>query len=170
MYAPHGVLWETDGTPVNLSSLGGGPFTVPAAINDRGEVAGASLSSEDGTVHPFLWTRQGGMRDLGTFPGAIVTGIICCGTLNNEGEAVGLTVDGNTFNMRAVLVLDGRLIDLNTLIPSNSGWSLQAASSINDAGQIVGWGTINGETHAFLATPAGTDRDHAASMPGTREP
>ena len=28
------------------------------------------------------------------------------------------------------------------------------ASGINDAGQIVGYGTIRGETHAFLAKPA----------------
>jgi probable HAF family extracellular repeat protein len=141
------------GTPVSLGSLGGGPFTIPAAINDAGEVAGASLSSEDGTVHPFLWTRQAGIRDLGTFAGAIVIGIPCCGTLNNKGDAVGLTVDGTTFDMRAILVHDDHLIDLKTLIPPDSGWSLQDADSINDAGEIAGWGTINGETHAFLATP-----------------
>jgi probable HAF family extracellular repeat protein len=157
MYAPHAVLWEKDSAPVDLGSLGGGPFTVPGAINDRGEVGGASLSSEDGTVHPFLWTRQEGMRDLGTFPGAIVTGITCCGTLNNKGDAVGVTVDGTTFNMRAILVHNNRLIDLNTLIPPHSGWSLQLASSINDAGEIVGQGTIKGETHAFLLTPVRYD-------------
>lgn len=151
--APHGVLWEKDGTPVDLGSLGGGPFTIPASVNDLGEVAGASLSSEDGTVHPFLWTQEKGMQDLGTFPGAIVTGIPCCGTLNNKGDAVGLTVDGTTFNMRAFLWHDNTLLDLNTLIPPNSGWALQDADSINDAGEIVGWGTINGETHAFLARP-----------------
>ena len=44
-------------------------------------------------------------------------------------------------------------VDLNTLIPKNSPWYLQNASSINDAGEIIGWGTINGEVHAFLATP-----------------
>jgi hypothetical protein len=43
--------------------------------------------------------------------------------------------------------------DLNTLIPRNSGWELTSAKSINDAGQIVGNGVINGQNHAFLATP-----------------
>lgn len=167
--APHGVLWEKDGTAVYLGSLGGGPFTVPGAINDRGAVAGASLSSEDGTVHPFLWTKEKGMQDLGTFPNAIVTGIVCCGTLNNNGDAVGLTVDGTTFNVRAILWHDNQLWDLNTLIPASSGWSLQSAASINDAGVIAGWGTINGETHAFLATPVtgGAGRNDA---PAPREP
>lgn len=156
--APHAVLWEKDGTAVYLGSLGGGPFTIPAAINDFGVVGGASLSSKDGTVHPFLWTAQKGMQDLGTFPGAIVTGIPCCGTVNNKGDAVGLTVDGTSFNMRAVLFHDNTPLDLNTLIPADSGWYLQSASSINDAGQIVGWGSINGNTHAFLATPCDRDR------------
>jgi hypothetical protein len=44
-------------------------------------------------------------------------------------------------------------VDLNTLIPKNSPWYLQNAESINDAGEIVGTGLINGEPHAFLATP-----------------
>jgi hypothetical protein len=44
-------------------------------------------------------------------------------------------------------------MDLNDFIPAGSPWYLQNASSINDAGEIVGWGTINGEVHAFLATP-----------------
>ena len=45
------------------------------------------------------------------------------------------------------------MYDLNNLIPSGSGWELQYASGINDAGRIVGWGTHNGGTHAFLLTP-----------------
>jgi len=45
------------------------------------------------------------------------------------------------------------MTDLNTLIPANSGWYLQTASSVNDAREIVGWGLIGGNVHAFLATP-----------------
>jgi probable HAF family extracellular repeat protein len=45
------------------------------------------------------------------------------------------------------------MTDLNTLILSDSPWYLLEATSINDAGEIVGWGTINGNVHAFLATP-----------------
>ena len=71
---------------------------------------------------------------------------------------MGLTVDGTTFNMRAVLFHDGKPYDLNTLISADSGWALQFAGSINDRGEIVGWGTINGNTHAFLAKPCDYDR------------
>ena len=43
--------------------------------------------------------------------------------------------------------------DLNNLIPSNSGWLLTSANSINVRGQITGEGTIGGQTHAFVLTP-----------------
>ncbi len=151
--APHAVLWQSNGTPVHIGSLGGGQFTIPGAINDNGEIAGASLA-QDGTVHPFLWTKAEGIQDLGGFAGAIVTGIPCCHTINNSGDAVGLTVDGTTFNMRAFLWHGNVKTDLNTLIPSKLGWSLQFASSISNAGQITGYGLINGEVHGFLLTPS----------------
>jgi hypothetical protein len=43
--------------------------------------------------------------------------------------------------------------DLNTLIPSNSGWTLTMATAINVRGQITGEGDINGQQHGFLLTP-----------------
>ena len=118
------------GTPTNLGSLGGGGFNIPGGINNRGEVAGASLA-KDGTVHPFLWTKETGMQDLGAFPGAVVTGIPCCGTLNDSGEAVGLTADSN-FNLRAWVWRDHTKTDLNLLIPKDSPLYLHAGFAIND--------------------------------------
>jgi hypothetical protein len=45
-------------------------------------------------------------------------------------------------------------VDLNTLIiPEDSGWYLVCAQGVNDAGEITGFGMINGEVHAYLATP-----------------
>jgi hypothetical protein len=45
--------------------------------------------------------------------------------------------------------------DLNTLIPGGSGWVLNSVSGINNWGQIVGTGTVNGQTRGFLLTPRG---------------
>ncbi len=42
--------------------------------------------------------------------------------------------------------------DLNALIPA-TGWALHNATAINNAGQIVGWGDLNGVSHGFLLTP-----------------
>jgi probable HAF family extracellular repeat protein len=97
------------------------------------------------------------MQDLGTFPGAIATIAPCCHTINNSGEVVGFSIDAN-FNTRALLWKDKALTDLNSLISKDSPWYLQAAESIDDAGEIAGYGVIDGNVHAFQATPC--DREH----------
>jgi probable HAF family extracellular repeat protein len=33
---------------------------------------------------------------------------------------------------------------------STSGWVLQSVAAINDSGQVIGYGTIGGQTHGFL--------------------
>ena len=43
--------------------------------------------------------------------------------------------------------------DLNSLLVNGAGWNLAEGHSINDAGQIAGLGTFNGQTRAFLLTP-----------------
>jgi probable HAF family extracellular repeat protein len=150
--APHAVIWENDGSAIDLGNLGG-TFNVASGLNNLGEVVGGAMSSKDGTIHAFKWTRETGMQDYGAFPGAIVTVTPCCRTISDRSEMVGLSIDGTTFSSRAI-VWQGKVpVDLNTLIPKNSGWYLQGAASVNNAGEIAGYGLINGETHAFLATP-----------------
>ena len=49
------------------------------------------------------------------------------------------------------------MVDLNNFLPSGSGWTLNIATGINDAGQITGYGqNAQGDTHAFLLSPAKT--------------
>jgi probable HAF family extracellular repeat protein len=150
----HAVLWDRDGTATDLGNLGTMTNNVASSINNRGEVVGTSQSSKDGTIHAFLWTKETGMQDLGAYPGAVVTVAACCDTINDQGQIVGFSVDGTTFNTRALIWLDKVMMDLNTLIPAGSPWYLQSADSINNAGEIVGQGLINGNVHAFLATPS----------------
>ena len=146
----HAVLWDRDGTRIDLGSLGG-----PAAatsINDHGDISGTS-STADGLPRPFLWTPESRtlvqLNPPDGFPVAVAP---CCRTLNDRREIVGFMFDAN-FNSLAFLWKDGVMVDLNDLIPKGSPWMLQYASAINDSGQIAGVGLINGETHAFLATP-----------------
>ena len=82
-----------------------------------------------------------------------MTGASCCNTINNRGEMVGFSIDGTTFNSRALVWQGKTPVDLNTLIPKGSPWYLQAADSVNDFGEIVGQGLINGQVHAFVAIP-----------------
>ena len=67
--------------------------------------------------------------------------------MNDAGQVVGQA------DTRAFLWQGDRLIDLNTHLPPQSGWSLYGANAINNRGQIVGWGTYSGPTRAFLMTP-----------------
>ena len=51
------------------------------------------------------------------------------------------------------LIENGSMKQLGGLLPPNSGWQLLEANDINDRGEIVGMGRINGEDHAYLLTP-----------------
>ena len=152
----HAVLWEQDGTPVFLGTLGDANNTMSNAassINDLGQVVGTSQFT-DGTVHTFMWTKETDMHSIGTLPGAFATIAGCCRTINNRGEIVGFSIDAN--GSTAFLWKDGQIKDLNTLIPANSPLHLLGAYSINDAGEIAGQGCVMPactELHAFRATP-----------------
>jgi hypothetical protein len=92
------------------------------------------------------------MQDLGRFPGSIVTGPCCSRTINNSGVIVGVSLEAS-LHENAVVWQGKGWVELNTLIPENSGWYLECAQGINDAGEIIGFGVINGSTHAYLARP-----------------
>lgn len=152
----HAVMWERDGTPRYIGTLGDANNTlndVATSINELGEVDGTSQVA-DGTFHAFLWTKQTGMKDIGTLPGAFATIAPCCNTLNNRDEVVGFSIDGN--GPTAFFWKDNVIRDLNTLIPANSLLHLLFAESINDAGEITGQGCVMPactELHAFRASP-----------------
>ena len=52
-----------------------------------------------------------------------------------------------------MIYVNGKIQNLNELIPRDSGWVLLEANGINDFGQIVGKGRIGGKTRAFLLKP-----------------
>jgi probable HAF family extracellular repeat protein len=156
------VLWESNGSVHDLGNLGGtvntnvlAAGTEAWAINNRGVVAGQSVLAGNLTFHPFLWSRETGMLDLGVLPGDLVGAGLA---MNNNNQVVGASVSAPglaTGNPRAYLWQHGVMTDLNTLIPADSPLYLLTAFGINDAGVIVGFGvTGTGDMHGFLATPA----------------
>ena len=72
--------------------------------------------------------------------------------VNDHGVAVG---GGNTTKVSqfACIFIRGQMFDLNILLSSDSNWTLQVANDINNKGQIVGEGTLNGKRRFFLLTP-----------------
>jgi probable HAF family extracellular repeat protein len=125
-------------------------------VNDPGNIAGQTQMSA-GNHHAFV-SGSGGMMgrmnvDLGTLGGT--NSVAYC--LNNANDAVGMA-DWTNGMPHAFLVTNAlggtvHMMDLNNLIPTNSGWELMAARGINSAGQIVGYGMLAGHTNAFLLTP-----------------
>jgi probable HAF family extracellular repeat protein len=166
---PHAVLWE-NGIPHNLGNLGGTLSATAAAVNDRREVAGGSYVSGDQNVHSFFWTDDKGIQDMGTVAPDVAS---FATAINEAGQVVGASCDANPNtaqtppNCRAYLWEEGTMVDLNSLVPSDSPLYMLFAYQINGTGEIVGQAcvTSNGECtaelHAFLATPTRKDHDHA---------
>ncbi|MEP6534796.1 MAG: PKD domain-containing protein [Bryobacteraceae bacterium] len=156
---PHAVLWDKDGTPKDLGNLGGTVDVTQLAIghmalsiNNQGDVVGASAVTGNEAGHAFLWTREKGMKDLGTLHGDGASFASC---INDRNDVVGTSFGEN--GPRAYLWRNGVMTDFNTLIPQDSPLYLQFASAINSKGDVIGSGvTSTGETHAFLATQAPT--------------
>jgi probable HAF family extracellular repeat protein len=143
----HAFLSPVGQPMLDLGTLGG-PVSYAKDLNNNRVVVGWSRLA-DGSARPFRWD-SGVMTALGTLGGdyAEANGI------NASGHIVGMSMDGDG-RARAVRFDGSIAIDLNTLIPAGSGWTLQFAQSINDSGVIVGWGRLNGQTRGFILEPAG---------------
>jgi probable HAF family extracellular repeat protein len=162
LHTHHAFLWN-NGVMTDLGTLPGATspndFSIAYGINSSGHVVGESDTGVD--HHAFLWSNSV-MTDLGIVhggPDSVAHGI------NISDQVVG------TSGRSAFLWSPSAgMIDLNTLIPSGSGWNLTDASAINDNGQIVGVGTINGQTHAYLLTPGSPSVPCGEGVPVTLNP
>jgi probable HAF family extracellular repeat protein len=99
----------------------------------------------------------------GTYPSGPrgVFGSVASG-INDSGDVVGRSgIQDGTYggDVHAFLKESGQpMIDLNTLIPADSGWTITSASAINNNGQIAANGYQDGGgQHALLLTPTSSD-------------
>jgi len=151
--------WTTGSNHLFLYSNGqmsnlGLPLGTPGsamAINEKGLVVG-SYTPAGGASQAFIY-GHGAVTGLGT--AGFKTSYL--DSLNNVGQAVGAAASpasNGVYLYHAIVYSDGAMTDLNNLVPSDCGWTLEMARGINDSGAIVGWGTDPaGQTEAFLLTP-----------------
>jgi probable HAF family extracellular repeat protein len=143
---PHAVVLD-GGAVVDLgSAIAGG--SQGWNINNLGMVTGYAWGS--GAYRSFLYGADR-IVDLGTLAGFRDTYVY---GLNDAGQIVGAATNTMTSVSHAFLYSGGVMIDLNDLVAPESGWEyLTAAFAINNAGQITGYGLINGQFVGFLLTP-----------------
>ena len=121
-----------------MGTLGGN--SQANGINSSGTVVGFSTTATSPYDHAFIYTAAGEMRDLGALPG-VATGATAT-AINNDGQVVGYS-GGHAF----MYTTASGMQDLG-LFPGALG---SGASGINNVGQIVGGGYMQGGgSHAFV--------------------
>jgi len=139
-------------TITDLGTLGGSR-TVASDINDAGQIAGYSITSEF-DWHAFVTGPGGkGMRDLGTLGG----GYSQAYGINDAGQIVGQSDKFRGGPLHA-FITDSHGRGMRELV--TSGGAGVYPSSINNAGQVGGWlypTTGNPNPHAFITGPSGVD-------------
>jgi probable HAF family extracellular repeat protein len=103
------------------------------------------------------------MTDLGTLGGYESRAL----GINDSGQVVGYVLGYNAAGSETSHAFlyddDNGMIDLYNLVKENLGFHFITAQDVNNLGQIVGQGIINGQQHAYLLTPI-------IEIPSTPEP
>ena len=146
-------LWH-NGTMQDVGTLGTGTDAIAQFINERGQVFGWSYTGAQGSgscaggafpmaTDSFIWDKEHGMRDLGTFGGTCTLAL----ATSEGGSVVGFSTNPQGLS-RAFLWKNGSMQDLGGSI----GGEQATALAMNESEQIVGWASLAGELglHATL--------------------
>jgi probable HAF family extracellular repeat protein len=152
-----GAFLYSSGKITQLPIPAGSWAVSPFAINDNGEIAGALYFNSGAPPHAASYSN-GVWTDLGGIAGAISN---LAKGVNISGQVVGTAYFPTTQyhpykpgKHVAFIHGSGGLVDLNTLIPTGTGFTITDAVGINDLGQIVCNATnASGNKHAVLLTP-----------------
>jgi probable HAF family extracellular repeat protein len=116
-------------------------------VNSNGTAVGSFVNSS-GYLHASEYS-DGNAIDLGTLGGF---GSAAYG-INDSGSVVGVSYLGDNSTQDAFLYSNNIMVDLNSLLPIASGWTISAAYGINNSGDIIGVGSLNGQTYAVALDP-----------------
>ena len=169
----HSFLWD-EGKLTDLGTLGGA-VTTAIGMNNSGHIVGRSdftalceacPPGDQKQLHrPFFW-KDGVITDVGVITGDNAGSAY---SVNSSDQVVGrsaLCIKVNpddsceSVSYHAFLWENGSIADLQTLILPGSGFTVNDAISINDRGEIAGYGTpSNGDNHVILLIPCDENRD-----------
>ena len=138
----HAFRLETNGTLTDLGSLGGSSSSA-CGLDANGRVGGQSRVGT--ATHAFVFA--GTLTDVHAFTSTF-------SVVEAVSNGVGVGMFNSSSGKRAFVHTDANgAIDLNSLIPTGSGWVLQDATAVNANGQIVGQGMLGTTPRAFRLTP-----------------
>jgi uncharacterized membrane protein len=155
----HAVFWNNDAkhSIVDLGTLPGDLSSLAWDLNDLGQAVGES-DPPFGRI-PTLWNNDAAHTPVALpFPAGDNFGT--ANSINSIGQVLGSTAYAtpgtwNTTGSHIVIWRDGGVFDLTSLLDpaTGAGWTITYAPSINNKGQIVGIGELNGTPTPFLMTP-----------------
>lgn len=159
----HSFFW--DGYSMHDLGTLGGANSYASGINDQGMVVGAAQTSS-GNLNAFLWNGSG-LLDLGTLGGSSSSAY----GVNDSGAVVGDSLVSGDGASHAFLDAGGVMVDLNSLLPTGSDWTITGAYSIDDQGDILGTALLNGSNYAVeLYQNPVTASISSAAVTGIPEP
>ena len=143
-------LWSPTTGFQFLGSIEGFTYGNGRAVNNAGQVAGFAVSATGNSTRVFRYTPGVGIVNLGGVGESnVVWG------MNSQGDIVGQGQPTSGLKRAFVYTDAGGLQALNDVIDKAPQWFLLAATDINDAGQIVGWGldNVSGLQKAYRLDP-----------------
>jgi probable HAF family extracellular repeat protein len=149
-----GTFLYTNGTMTTLPEPNTSSVGYGYAINDSGEIAGFLFT--DSQYHAAKFSN-GAWTDLGVLTGGLQNE---AKAINASGQIVGTSVFPSTYKPFKAgkhvpfISTAGGLVNLNTLIPSGTAFTLTDAVAINASGEILCDATnAAGNEHAVLLSP-----------------
>jgi probable HAF family extracellular repeat protein len=155
----HAFVQEPDGSLLDVGTLTGTKGNSAAlGVNPAGTDVVGYAPFSDTSAAPFVYSPATGKMTEIKVPSstAIQTQ---ANAVNNSGVVVGsygtayLSGGLHLAETAFIRLAKGTVQNLNNEIAPGTGWDLESATGINSSGQICGYGTIDGQTHAFLLTP-----------------